>query len=193
MNIGATSNIVVAVRLTKRKRLKTMPPKGRTTRKRVKPHPSPSGRQIIKRLRDKNLKLKERLKGGKELAQQKAKFQGLQLALLERSLESTDFEFNPKNREDLRTLQVDLLHRHLQRTISPQDFALGNQAVGNLIRIMETTELEDRLNELTEQAQIARKAIADRIGMETTHSPNRKPLAASPPRSGHVDAQEQDS
>jgi hypothetical protein len=66
----------------------------------------------------------------------RAKFQQLQLSLLERSLEPADFPFDPKTAEDIRALQVGLLHRSLQRTITGSDFALGNQAVRNLIQII---------------------------------------------------------
>jgi vacuolar-type H+-ATPase subunit I/STV1 len=147
----------------------------------------------VKQLRQRNLELREKLRGGKKFREQKVRFQNAQLAILERSLEVADFQFNPKNREDLRQLQIELLHRQLQRTISQTDFALGNQAIGNLIRITETTELEDRINELNEQAQIARKVLTDRIGMETDNRTNTPTLTATAPRPRTVDTTKPDS
>lgn len=69
----------------------------------------------------------------------KAQFQKLQLALFARSLQPADWQFDPHNTEDIRGLQVELMHRHLNRTISATDFSLNNQAVGNLIKIITPT------------------------------------------------------
>jgi hypothetical protein len=126
------------------------------------------------------------------LTKNREQFQRLQLALLARSMQPADFKFDPKTREDLRSLQVELLHRHLLRTISATDFALGNQAVGNLSRIMETTELQDEINELKQQAQIARRVLASKLGMEADHSTNREPLPTPTLRPRTVDKAEQD-
>lgn len=69
-------------------------------------------------------------------AAQKAKFTNLQIQLFERSLAVADWKFDPATTEELRDLQVALMHKHLQRVISPQDFALLNQAMGGLIKII---------------------------------------------------------
>jgi hypothetical protein len=42
----------------------------------------------------------------------------------------------PRTKDDLVALQVELLNRSLQRTITQNDFALGNQAVRNLKDIL---------------------------------------------------------
>jgi hypothetical protein len=69
-------------------------------------------------------------------AAQKARFTTLQIQLLERALAPADWGFDPKTTEDIRALQVDLMHKHLKREISPQDYALQNSGVGNLIKII---------------------------------------------------------
>jgi hypothetical protein len=67
---------------------------------------------------------------------QRAKYTSLQVQLLERTLTPVDWDFNPQTTEELRTLQVELMHRHLKREISPQDVALMGQSLGNLIKMI---------------------------------------------------------
>jgi hypothetical protein len=93
----------------------------------------------------------------------KARFLQLQLANMARSMKPADFPFDPKTKEELRKVQVELMHKQLQREISQNDFALQTTAVNNLVRILESTEIDDRLNELEQQAQTARKLIADMV------------------------------
>lgn len=56
---------------------------------------------------------------------QKAKLISLQVRLMERALNSTDWDFNPTTLEELSAFQLDIAHRHLQRVISPQDYAFA--------------------------------------------------------------------
>ena len=72
----------------------------------------------------------------KLILKRKLQFQELQLALQARVLKPVDFPFDPKIPEDVRALQVELMHRHLQRTITPEDFGFQNQAIRNLETIL---------------------------------------------------------
>jgi hypothetical protein len=44
-------------------------------------------------------------------------------AFLTKALEPADFEFNPKTPEDVRALQVEIMHKELNRELSREDYA----------------------------------------------------------------------
>ena len=66
----------------------------------------------------------------------KEKYLQLQAAALARSLKGVDFEFNPKSKEDLVKLQVDLMHLCLQKELIPDQLVPLNQGVRNLIQLI---------------------------------------------------------
>jgi hypothetical protein len=70
------------------------------------------------------------------LLERKLQFQELQLGLFARSLKPADFPFDPKTPEDVRALQVEVMHRHLQRTLSSADSGMLNGAIRNLETIL---------------------------------------------------------
>jgi hypothetical protein len=126
-------------RVSRLKRGAPTPLKQKTNRRRGAPlgnqnarkHPvvegEPAGSQQASPVKDRAIAL---------AAAQKAKITNMQIQLLERALEPADWKFDPHTTDELRDLQVELMRRHLKRTISPQDFALLNQAMNGLIKII---------------------------------------------------------
>ena len=87
---------------------------------------------------------------------QRARFTSIQASLMERALNPVEVNVPiPQTKADLVKMQVELWQLNYDRKITASDFSLGNQAINNLTRIMESTEIEDRLNELEHQAQAA--------------------------------------
>jgi hypothetical protein len=88
----------------------------------------------------------------------KLQFRELQLALLARALKPADFPFNPITPDDVRALQVELMHRHLQRVITPDDFAMCNQAVRNLREIICPRPIVQVIQTVTQNVDVAAEA-----------------------------------
>ena len=67
----------------------------------------------------------------------KEQFQKLQLALYARALKPVDWKIPiPKTKDDVVALQVELMNRNFERTITPDDFSGCNQAVKTLAGII---------------------------------------------------------
>jgi hypothetical protein len=88
-------------------------------------------------------------------------FKKVQLALLARSLQNIDFQFDPTSRDGLVSLQADLLHLALQRKLSAPDASACSHAVRNLVNLV--TDLDDleeykrKWEELRQEYEIARR------------------------------------
>lgn len=63
-------------------------------------------------------------------------FKKVQLALLARSLQNIDFEFDVTTREGLISLQAELLHLSLQRKLSAPDASACSHQIRNLIQLV---------------------------------------------------------
>jgi hypothetical protein len=72
------------------------------------------------------------------VAASRAKLIAAQANVLEQALEPVDWDFDPKTTEELRSLQLEVMHRYLKRELSPQDAGLLMQGVGGggLIKII---------------------------------------------------------
>lgn len=105
----------------------------------------------------------------------KARYINLQIGFLEKASNpvgpKAGFKFDPKTKDQLRKLTVRFMQKQLDREITNTDYQAMIQGVNALERILESTEIEDRLNEL-EQLAYATTKVIERV--ENVAGPERE-------------------